>query len=465
MNATARLLQSHRAADGPLRVLAASGQLGYGIPEPALRRGMARRPHVIGCDMGSIDPGPYYLGAGRMAAPEAMVHRDLDLVLCAALEAGVPLIIGSAGTAGARPHLDATVAIVRQIARERRLDFRLVTVSSDVDPKLVLAALHDKRLTPIGEMAPPSDADVRQCGHIVGQCGTETLASALALDPDVLIAGRACDTAIFAAVPVMLGYPVALSLHMAKIIECTSLCCQPGGRDAMLAELDGEGFTLESMHPDAHATPVSVAAHALYEQSDPWQVEEPGGTLLLEHARYEALDHHRTRVKGAMFEPRARPSLKIEGAARVGARVVLLAGVADPTFLRQLPQAIDTVLERVRHLVAGDWSLYSHIYGQGAVRPLGAGAAPAEEAALVLEFIAPDAALARTAAGVFKQNLLHFGYPGRVSTAGNLAFAFSPSELDAPEAYRFVLYHVMQDAPLQDIFGIETVEVRGRSAC
>ena len=58
MSASERLLQNHRAQDGPLRILAASGQLGYGIPEAALQRGLARRPHLIGCDMGSIDPGP-----------------------------------------------------------------------------------------------------------------------------------------------------------------------------------------------------------------------------------------------------------------------------------------------------------------------------------------------------------------------------------------------------------------------
>jgi hypothetical protein len=83
------------------------------------------------------------------------------------------------------------------------------------------------------------------------------------------------------------------------------------------------------------------------------------------------------------------------------------------------------------------------------------------EAGLVIEFIAPDAALARAAAGVFKQNLLHFGYAGRVSTAGNLAFAFTPSEIDAGMAYRFVLYHVMRDAPLDDIFRVESLDIGG----
>ena len=464
MTAVGQLLRTHRPGDGLLRVLAASGQLGYGIPLPALRRGLARQPHFIGCDMGSIDPGLYYLGSGTMAAPAAMVRRDLELVLAAALELGIPLIIGSAGTAGARPQLDATVALVRQIARDLSLRFRLTTVASDVTPAQAVSALRAGALEPIGPMPEPSAAEVLACSHIVGQCGTETLARALRDEADVLIAGRACDSAIFATLPEMLGYPPALCLHMAKIIECTSLCCSPSGRDAMLAELDRDGFTLESMNPDCHATPASVAAHALYEQADPFQVEEPSGTLLLKGAHYEALDAHRTRVSGAQFVPRDRPSLKIEGASRVGARAVLLAGVADPTLLGQLPQALAAVEHKVRQLVPGSWCLYPHIYGQGAVRSLAAQNHSRHEAGLVLEFIAEDAALARTVAGVFKQNLLHHGYPGRVCTAGNLAFAFTPSELDAFDAYRFVLYHVMRDAPLDRIFAIETFEVDGSTA-
>ena len=57
--AVGRLLRSHRPGAQPLRVLSASGQLGYGIVEASLERGLARQPHFIGCDMGSIDPGPY----------------------------------------------------------------------------------------------------------------------------------------------------------------------------------------------------------------------------------------------------------------------------------------------------------------------------------------------------------------------------------------------------------------------
>ena len=154
-----------------------------------------------------------------------------------------------------------------------------------------------------------------------------------------------------------------------------------------------------------------------------------------------------------------QPTLKIEGAARVGARCVLLAGVADPTLLGRLPQALREVEHKVRALVPGAWQFHSHIYGQGAVRTLPLALQSRHEAGLVIEFIAPEASLARTAAGVFKQNLLHFGYPGRVSTAGNLAFAFTPSEIDAGDAYRFVLYHIMQEPPMEAIFRVECFDV------
>ena len=460
MTAVSKLLAQPPAAGERLRVLSASGQLGFGIVQASFERGLQRRPHFIGCDMGSIDPGPYYLGSGQMAAPRAMVMRDLDLVLCGARALDVPLIIGSAGTAGARPHLEATLALLREVAQARGLSFRVATVTSDVPVAHLLEALREGRLHPLdeqpGEPARLPDAEqLQSCQHIVAQCGSHTFMQALRQLPDVLIAGRACDTAIFAALPLMLGYPAGLALHMAKIVECTSLCCEPGGRDAMLAELGPNDFILESMNPALRATPSSVAAHALYEQADPWRVEEPEGTLELAQARYEALDERRTRVSGARFVPRARPTLKVEGAARVGARAVLLAGVADPTFIEHLPEALKQVQARVQPLVAGDWQMVPHVYGQGAIRPLPPEQRSAHEVGLVLEFLAGDLELARTAAAVFKQNLLHFGYPGRLTTGGNLAFAFTPSEVDAHESYRFRLYHRLDGADPDQVFGLD----------
>lgn len=459
MSAVARLLSSHKPGPERLRVLSASGQLGYGIAAESFERGLARRPHVIGCDMGSIDPGPYYLGSGQMAAPQAMVRRDLERVLCAARALDVPLLIGSAGTAGAGPHLQATLALLREVAQTHQLSLRVATVTSDLQPDMLVQALQDGRLHALDEATPgaglPDAQAVRSCSHIVAQCGSHTFMQALRLKPDLLIAGRSCDTAIFAALPMMLGYDPGLALHMAKIIECTSLCCEPGGRDAMLAQLGEHDFVLESMNPALRATPASVAAHALYEQADPWRVDEPEGTLDLRQARYEALDERRTRVSGARFSPRPAPTLKVEGAARVGSRAVLMAGVADPGLIALLPQALREVDARAHQLLPGAWQMVPHIYGQGAVRPLPAAQRSAHEVGLVLEFLASEMEQALTAAAVFKQNLLHFGYPGRLSTGGNLAFAFTPSECEAHESYRFVLYHLLEGVDPDQVFVVD----------
>jgi Acyclic terpene utilisation family protein AtuA len=111
---------------------------------------------------------------------------------------------------------------------------------------LIKEAVRSGRVTPIDSMPLLSEADIDEASHLVGQMGTEAFCRALQADANVVIAGRACDTAIFAAVPALLGCAMGPAMHMAKIIECASLCCIPGGRDPILATLEGDSFVLES---------------------------------------------------------------------------------------------------------------------------------------------------------------------------------------------------------------------------
>lgn len=444
MTASERLLARVRNPGAHrLRVLAASGQLGYGIPTPALREGLAAGPDVIGCDMGSVDPGPYYLGSGRMATSPEFTRRDLELVLCGALELGVPLVIGSAGTAGARPHVDATLALIDDVARAHSLSFRLAIVYADIDPSEVHEALAGGRLESLGPQLALDDEDIDATPHIVAQMGVEPIVEALRDGADVILTGRACDTAVFAAAPLALGYPIAPTLHMAKIIECTSICCEPGGRDAMLGILDLDGFELCSMNPERHATEVSVAAHALYEQADPFEVIEPCGRLDTQTARYDALDGHRCRVTGARFVPATCPSLKLEGARPLGERAVIIAGARDPAFVAQVHIILERVETIVRDMLPGSYSIHPRVYGlDGVSRSIPDTPLPSE-VGLVVEVIGESAAQAVAVAGAFKQHLLHHGFAGRMSTGGNLAFPFTPPELHTGTAYRFSIYHVM----------------------
>ena len=460
MSASGRVVSELRRSPRPIRLLGASGQLGYGIPAASFRAGIERKPDLIGCDMGSIDIGPTYLGKGEMATSPEATRRDLRRVLTAARALDVPLVIGSAGSAGAAPHLDATLAMIRDIARADGLRFRMAVMRADISRPALLEAVRAGKVTSFDNMPALTAEDVTEAAHVVGQMGMGPFRKALESDVDVIIAGRACDTAIFASLPALLGFPVGLAMHMAKIIECGSLCCVPGGRDPILAELDHDGFVLESMNPERRATPTSVAAHSLYEQSDPFTVQEPDGTLDLTHARYEQVDDRRTRVSGASWRDTTAPTIKLEGATRVGERAVLLCGSADPRFIEQCKTLLPKVAELVQSLVCEDqpvdYTLRFRVYGIDGVRMVVPNNEPPPGEVFIMgECIAPSRERAAEVVRTCKQFLLHFGYPGRLSTAGNVAFPFTPPEVSLGPAYRFNIYHLLHVDDADALFPVE----------
>ena len=460
MSASGRVLDEVRRAHRPMRFLGASGQLGYGIPTPAFNAGLARQPDLIGCDMGSIDIGPTYLGKGEMATSPVATRRDLRKVLLGARQVDVPLVIGSAGSAGAAPHLEGTLAMIRDIARAEGLHFRMAVIRADMPRALLKQAVREGRMTGMDGMAALTEQDIDDASHIVGQMGMGPFRRALAEGVDVIVAGRACDTAIFAALPTMLDFSPGICGHMAKIIECASLCCVPGGRDTILATLDADGFELESMNPARRATPTSVAAHSLYEQADPYSVTEPEGRVDLRDAHYTALDDRRTRVAGARWVPSADLTIKLEGAACIGERAVLLAGAADPRFIARHAEILSAVTEVVRELVCEDqpqdYTLRFRVYGVNGVRGVVPDGEPTPGEAFIMgECIAPTRERAAEVVRTTKQYLLHHGYPGRLSTAGNLAFPFTPPEVSLGPAYRFNVYHLMRVPDPDALFPLE----------
>ncbi|MBX3567867.1 MAG: acyclic terpene utilization AtuA family protein [Rhizobiaceae bacterium] len=464
MSGFLRLKQAFEAGNRrPIKILGASGQLGYGIPTPAFAEGLGRMPDMIGCDMGSIDIGPNYLGGGRMAVSRDGAKRDLRKVLLGARRIDVPLIIGSAGSAGAAPHLRATLEILREIAQEERLTFRLAAIGADISPGAVIEAIREGRVRPMDSMRPLEAADVEAATHIVAQMGLEMFQTALLGGADVIVAGRACDTGIFAGLPMLLDFPAGLSLHLAKIVECASLCCLPGGRDAILATLDDDGFELESMNPHRAATPASVAAHSLYEQADPFSIHEPSGRVDLRSVTYAAVGDRRTRVSGAKFEPAASQMIKLEGARAVGYRAVLVCSNADPRFIAEREAILQGLDALVASLVCEegekDYRLVPHIYGLNGVMPEIPPTSAPREIGMVIECIAANADRALDVLRTTKQYLLHFGYPGRLSTAGNLAFPFTPPEIPAGEVHEFNVFHLMQVENQEKYFPVRYEEL------
>src|SRR5260370_22468039 len=137
-----------------------------------------------------------------------------------AVAAGIPLVIGSSGTGGGDAGLAWMLDIVREIARERGLHFKLAAIHWEGSKDIVREHLRAGKARPLPPSSPLAEADIDDALHMVAMMGAEPIQEALAGGAQVVVAGRSSDTSIFAALPLMQGYAPAVVWHMAKILEC-----------------------------------------------------------------------------------------------------------------------------------------------------------------------------------------------------------------------------------------------------
>ncbi len=433
-----------------LRIVAVNGMLGYGFEEQSLANGIAEKPEVVGVDAGSTDPGPYYLGSGSSLVRKAQIRRDLGLALVKSRAAGVPLVIGSAGMGGGEPNLAIVREILLEIAREEKLHFRLATIHSEIDRALVRRALASGAITPMTDVPPLTDTAILQSERIVGQMGTEPFAKALAEGADVVLAGRSCDTAIYAALPIARGFDPGLALHMAKIMECGAQCGLPlAPNDSLLGVIRNDHFLVRPLADYRICTPDSVAAHTMYEQGHPLTLFEPEGEVDLTGADFEQVDRQTVRVSGSRFIPTPRLRIKLEGARLSGFRAFTIAGIRDRAVISNLEVIEESVRAAVKRNVRGvreeDYKLGFRYYGRDAV--LGElepeRARIPHEVGAMIEVVASTQEIADNVLSLARSSMLHTPFKGRKTTAGNLAFPFSPSDVSGGPVYEFSVYHLM----------------------
>lgn len=447
----------------PFRVLSPTAILGYGFPEASFARGLEKKPDLIGVDAGSTDPGPYYLGAGKSFTSRSAVKRDLEFILEGAIALSVPCIIGTAGGSGAREHVQWTEAIIEEIAREKGLTFRMAVITADVSKEVVLQAMAEGKVHSLGPAPEITPEDVEKSVRIVAQMGAEPVISALERGCQVILSGRCYDPIPFAAPAIQRDYSPGLALHMGKILECAAIAATPGsGSDCVLGTLYDDCFELESLNPQRQFTRISTAAHTLYEKTDPYTLPGPGGALDLRAAHFEALAGGRVRVSGSRFHPAVPYTVKLEGVKRTGFRTISIAGISDPILVEHLDPILETLRAKVEENFGRTGRILYHIYGRNrdAIANEPEKPSPPQEVGLIMEVVAEDQETANAACSSVRSTLLHFGYEGRISTAGNLALLYSPSDIPCGEVYEFCIYHLMDVADPKCLFPIRVREVR-----
>lgn len=429
------------------KILVPAGALGIPYDRAALARGLEAGPDLIAIDGGSTDSGPHYLGTGTSKYSRSATKADWSELMAARATAGVPLLIGTAGTCGADSAVDWMLDITMEIAGERGEQLKIVTLKSGQRSDGIAEAFEAGRLTAL-DAAPAIDTGIiRDTSNIVALAGIEQIQAALDTGADIIIAGRATDTAVIAALPIARGCHKGAAWHGAKVAECGALATTNPNSGVILMTFDDSGFVIEPMAENAAATPYTVSAHMLYENADPFILHEPGGYLDVTEASYTALDDRVVRVEGSRWHDKDPYTVKLEGARHVGFQTVSMVMVRDGHYRNQIEKwvaALEASFARkadARQLedVQLEIRIIGHSATLGALEnaPGGGG-----EVGVMAIFTSPSQSRSTEAAKLLNPDLLHLPLTQH-EPMPTFAFPFSPPEMERGALYEFCLHHTL----------------------
>lgn len=444
------------------RIFVPYGALGTGISDESFAAGIRMIPDAIVCDAGSTDSGPYYLGTGKCKYARDALKEDFQRMIKAGHELHVPVMIGSAGTCGTDKGVDDMFEIAKEICIEEGIQAKVALIYCSQSAASLKQKYSLGKIKPLDGAPEINETVFDECENIVGLAGAKPFIKALEDGADIVICGRATDTAILAAVPLMKGVKEGACWHAAKTAECGSICTTNPSGGGVFISFEKDSFIIEPTSSDSQCTPYSVSAHMIYENANPYQLREPAGLLDTSRAVYEALDERRVRVSGSDFTSMS-PTIKLEGSSLAGYQTVTIVGMRD----RKLMQAPEKWLTTLNGYVQGKMKKYDldpssytidfKMYGYNALAPASDGFVP-EEIGLVMIVTAKTQALATRIAKIYNPYLLHFPVmlEEQLPTFGLL---FSPAEIEKGAAYEFRLHHAVDVEDERELFTIRMEEL------
>jgi len=393
------------------RVVSACGALGYGYPKQSLEAALRGQVDAIICDGGSMDAGPYYLGTGTEYFESEAVKLDFRHMVEAGASIGCPVILGSCGMAGGDRNLDWMIGVAKEVFAELGIKAaKVAVIRSELDAEIVIKEFRAGALRATG-VGPDLDEMGLLESTIVGQMGIHPLITALESGAQFILAGRSCDIALFASDMIRRNIDPGLAYHVGHVLECGALACDPGSpSDCLVAEIYDDGSAIfTAPNPVRRCTAYSIAAHSLYEESHPQLQYYPEGILVMEKTQFFSWDSRSAGIRNSSFIHAAKPwpwSIKLEGSRRLGSRKISLIHI-DPADLSKIPADV-------------------LVYGRNGVqlRPV---EGTERELGIIVETTAKTREAAVLLASLLTHYLVHYGYPGRKATAGNIAYPLSPN--------------------------------------
>jgi hypothetical protein len=164
---------------------------------------------------------------------------------------------------------------------------------------------------------------------------------------------------------------------------------------------------------------------------------------------------------GSKFVPSPNYTVKLEGVEFVGYRTITIGGTRDPVLISQ----IDTYLKELKKnlkrraetigVPEEEYDVVFRIYGKNGV--MGEKEIVTElvshELAIIIDVVADTQEKAHSILSLARHLLLHTDFEGRLCISGNVAFPYSPSDIDTGPVYRFNIWHLLElDDPLEPFF-------------
>lgn len=448
-----------------LKIICPNGHLGFApLREESFRIGVDAGPDYIAADSGSDDVGPVPLGSDTSTSPEGWQRHDLEQMLLASRKLGVPMIIGSAGDTGANSRVDLYVRIISELAKKHKLaKFRLGYFYSEVDKEYLRGKIRaGDPVLGLDGYAELTESELDATDRIVAMAGVHPFVELLRQGADVIIGGRSSDAAVFAAPAVHHGFSDDYAYYLGKVLECASFCAEPyGGKETVLGEISHEDVKVTAMHPPQRCTVASVAGHAMYERSNPFEEFFAGGKLDMTNCRYEQFSERTTRITGSKFIPAERMRVKLEGSGKVGERYVGICGIRDPYTIANVDRVIEWARTQVRERF-GDtgYELHYNVFGRdgvmGDLEPLRD--QPGHELCIMVQGVAPTVEMAEELTMIGLRQMFYARLPDVKGTAGSVAFPLD-EVLHASAAYRWTLNHTVAVDDGMELFPTHMIDI------
>ena len=443
-----------------------NGHLGFApTKEESFWIGAKTKPNYYCCDSGSDDIGPAPLGMDKCVShPNWQIH-DLELMLLASREQGVPMIIGSAGDTGSNSRVDMYVQFIRDLAKKHNLPkFKLAYFYSEVDKEYIRKKmLAGEDIEGLDSRANLTIEELDKTDRIVAVAGVHPYIKALQMGADVIIGGRSSDAAVFAAPALYEGFPENIAYYCGKVLECASFCCEPyGAKETVIGTITKDDVKVTAMHPNQRCTIASVAGHAMYERTNPYFEHFAGGTLDMQNCVYEQFDEKTCRITNPKFIPiEGKVKVKLEGSGKVGERYLGMAGIRDPYTIKNIDKVIEWAKAQVKERFDGqDYQLSYRIFGKngimGDLEPIKE--TKSHELLVVVEGVAPTKKMAEEITLIGTRQIFYARLPEVKGTAGTAAFVVD-EVIEISPAFEWTMNHTVAVDDPTELFPITMIDI------